>query len=364
MPLGMAIHNIEITLGKGGQLARVAGAEAKLIAKEGKSIILKLHSGEVHLISKNCSATVGHVGNAGVNQKTFDRAKSKHWLVANASYNMGFSKTNLVISKDEVNGGIKVVDLLAPYRYGGKIRLFEGAGEGKTKLIMELINNIYKAHRGVSVFGGVGERTREGNDLYMEMNKSGVINEENIIESKVALVYGQMNEPLRAHDLTDLAPATIFAHLDATTVLSRGLVTKGIYPAVDPLDSISTMLKPQIIGEEYLETAQRVKQTLQCYKELQDIIDIHGLDELSEENYLLVAREQKIEHFFSEPFYIAEMGGFARIGNNKITVLVKNTEKGSDIDPQEAQQTLEIAEANVKMAEGRRQGIKTNLALR
>ncbi|KAF3642340.1 ATP synthase subunit beta, chloroplastic [Capsicum annuum] len=430
------------------------------------------------------------------------KSHAKERGVANASYNMGFSKTNLVISKDEVNGGIKVVDLSAPYRCGGKIRLFEGAGEGKTVLIMELINNIYKAHRGVSVFGGVGERTREGNDLYMEMNESGVINEENIIESKVALVYGQMNEPLRARmrvflttlsmaeyfldvneqdillfnknvfcfvqagyevsallgrissivgyqptlsiemgslqeritstkegsitsiqavyvptdDLTDLAPATIFAHLDATTILSRGLVTKGIYPVVDPLDSTSTMLKPQIIGEEYLETAQRVKQTLQCYKELQDIIAIHGLDELSEENHLLVAREQKIDHFFSQPFFIAEvftgspgkyigleetiqgfqlilsrelneveeimlstnsgqigilpnhaliatavdieilqirlnnqwlmmaqMGGFARIGNNEITILVNNTEKGSDIDPQEAQQTLEIA---------------------
>ncbi|KAJ4700139.1 ATP synthase subunit beta, chloroplastic [Melia azedarach] len=182
--------------------------------------------------------------------------------------------------------GIKVVDLLAPYRRGGKIGLFGGAGVGKTVLIMELINNIAKAHGGVSVFGGVGERTREGNDLYMEMKESGVINEQNIAESKVALVYGQMNEPPGAHDLTDPAPATTFAHLDATTVLSRGLAAKGIYPAVDPLDSTSTMLQPRIVGEEHYETAQRVKQTLQRYKELQDIIAILGLDELSEEDRL------------------------------------------------------------------------------
>ncbi|CAN6447394.1 unnamed protein product [Victoria cruziana] len=245
--------------------------------------------------------------------------------------------------------GIKVVDLLAPYRCGGKIRLFEGAGMGKTVLIMELINNIAKAHGGVSIFGGVGERTREGNDLYMEMKESGVINEENIAESKVALVYGQMNEPpgarmrvgltaltmaeyfrdvneqdvllfidnifrfvqagsevsallgrmpsavgyqptlstemgslqeritstkegsitsiqavyVPADDLTDPAPATTFAHLDATTILSRGLAAKGIYLAVDPLDSTSTMLQPRIVGEEHYETSQRVKQTLQ-----------------------------------------------------------------------------------------------------
>uniref|UniRef100_A0A251VFU1 H(+)-transporting two-sector ATPase n=1 Tax=Helianthus annuus TaxID=4232 RepID=A0A251VFU1_HELAN len=245
--------------------------------------------------------------------------------------------------------GIKVVDLLAPYRRGGKIGLFGGAGVGKTVLIMELINNIAKAHGGVSVFGGVGERTREGNDLYMEMKESGVINEQNIAESKVALVYGQMNEPpgarmrvgsevsallgrmpsavgyqptlstemgslqeritstkegsitsiqavyVPADDLTDPAPATTFAHLDATTVLSRGLAAKGIYPAVDPLDSTSTMLQPRIVGDEHYETAQQVKQTLQRYKELQDIIAILGLDELSEEDRLTVARARKIE---------------------------------------------------------------------
>ena len=289
--------------------------------------------------------------------------------------------------------GIKVVDLLAPYRRGGKIGLFGGAGVGKTVLIMELINNIAKAHGGVSVFGGVGERTREGNDLYMEMKESKVINEENISESKVALVYGQMNEPpgarmrvgltaltmaeyfrdinkqdvllfidnifrfvqagsevsallgrmpsavgyqptlatemgglqeritstkdgsitsiqaiyVPADDLTDPAPATTFAHLDATTVLSRTLASKGIYPAVDPLDSTSTMLQPWIVGEEHYSCAQSVKQTLQRYKELQDIIAILGLDELSEEDRLTVARARKIERFLSQPFFVAEV---------------------------------------------------------
>jgi len=289
--------------------------------------------------------------------------------------------------------GIKVVDLLAPYRKGGKIGLFGGAGVGKTVLIMELINNIAKAHGGVSVFGGVGERTREGNDLYMEMRESGVINVDNLPESKVALVYGQMNEPpgarmrvgltaltmaeyfrdvnnqdvllfidnifrfvqagsevsallgrmpsavgyqptlatemgalqeritstkdgsitsiqavyVPADDLTDPAPATTFAHLDATTVLSRNLAAKGIYPAVDPLDSTSTMLQPSIVGDEHYNTAQRIKSTLQRYKELQDIIAILGLDELSEEDRLTVARARKIERFLSQPFFVAEV---------------------------------------------------------
>ena len=297
--------------------------------------------------------------------------------------------TNLAIFET----GIKVVDLLAPYRRGGKIGLFGGAGVGKTVLIMELINNIAKAHGGVSVFGGVGERTREGNDLYMEMKESKVINEANISESKVALVYGQMNEPpgarmrvgltaltmaeyfrdinkqdvllfidnifrfvqagsevsallgrmpsavgyqptlasemgglqeritstkdgsitsiqaiyVPADDLTDPAPATTFAHLDATTVLSRVLASKGIYPAVDPLDSTSTMLQPWIVGEEHYNCAQSVKQTLQRYKELQDIIAILGLDELSEEDRLIVARARKIERFLSQPFFVAEV---------------------------------------------------------
>lgn len=289
--------------------------------------------------------------------------------------------------------GIKVVDLLAPYRRGGKIGLFGGAGVGKTVLIMELINNIAKAHGGVSVFGGVGERTREGNDLYQEMKESGVINSSNLKESKVALVYGQMNEPpgarmrvgltaltmaeyfrdvnnqdvllfidnifrfvqagsevsallgrmpsavgyqptlatemgglqeritstrdgsitsiqavyVPADDLTDPAPATTFAHLDATTVLSRNLASKGIYPAVDPLDSTSTMLQPWIVGEEHYGIAQSVKGTLQRYKELQDIIAILGLDELSEEDRLVVARARKVERFLSQPFFVAEV---------------------------------------------------------
>ena len=289
--------------------------------------------------------------------------------------------------------GIKLVDLLAPYRRGGKIGLFGGAGVGKTVLIMELINNIAKAHGGVSVFGGVGERTREGNDLYMEMKESKVIDEDNITDSKVALVYGQMNEPpgarmrvgltaltmaeyfrdinkqdvllfidnifrfvqagsevsallgrmpsavgyqptlatemgalqeritsttegsitsiqavyVPADDLTDPAPATTFAHLDATTVLSRNLAAKGIYPAVDPLDSTSTMLQPGIVGQEHYATAQQVKSTLQRYKELQDIIAILGLDELSEEDRATVARARKIERFLSQPFFVAEV---------------------------------------------------------
>jgi F-type H+-transporting ATPase subunit beta len=289
--------------------------------------------------------------------------------------------------------GIKVVDLLAPYRRGGKIGLFGGAGVGKTVLIMELINNIAKAHGGVSVFGGVGERTREGNDLYEEMKESGVINEKNFPESKVALVYGQMNEPpgarmrvgltaltmaeyfrdvnkqdvllfidnifrftqagsevsallgrmpsavgyqptlatemgalqeritsttqgsitsiqavyVPADDLTDPAPATTFAHLDATTVLSRNLAAKGIYPAVDPLDSTSTMLQPGIVSEIHYAMAEIVKETLQRYKELQDIIAILGIDELSEEDRLTVARARKVERFLSQPFFVAEI---------------------------------------------------------
>ena len=282
--------------------------------------------------------------------------------------------------------GIKVIDLLAPYAKGGKIGLFGGAGVGKTVLIQELISNIATEHGGYSIFTGVGERSREGNDLWTEMKESGVL-------EKTALVFGQMNEPpgarmrvgltaltmaeyfrdvneqdvllfidnifrfvqagsevsallgrmpsavgyqptlstemgslqeritstkegsitsiqavyVPADDLTDPAPATTFAHLDATTVLSRGLSAKGIYPAVDPLDSTSTMLQPEIVGEEHYETAQRVKQTLQRYKELQDIIAILGLDELSEEDRLTVARARKIERFLSQPFFVAEI---------------------------------------------------------
>ncbi|AFY75789.1 MAG: F0F1 ATP synthase subunit beta [Hydrococcus sp. C42_A2020_068] len=289
--------------------------------------------------------------------------------------------------------GIKVIDLLTPYRQGGKIGLFGGAGVGKTVIMMELINNIAIQHGGVSVFGGVGERTREGNDLYNEMIESKVINPDNPSESKIALVYGQMNEPpgarmrvglsaltmaeyfrdvnkqdvllfidnifrfvqagsevsallgrmpsavgyqptlgtdvgdlqeritstkegsitsiqavyVPADDLTDPAPATTFAHLDGTTVLSRGLAAKGIYPAVDPLDSTSTMLQPGIVGEDHYNTARAVQATLQRYKELQDIIAILGLDELSEDDRLTVDRARKIERFLSQPFFVAEV---------------------------------------------------------
>ncbi|GBD42328.1 ATP synthase subunit beta [bacterium HR39] len=289
--------------------------------------------------------------------------------------------------------GIKVIDLLTPYPKGGKIGLFGGAGVGKTVLIMELINNIAKAHGGVSVFGGVGERTREGNDLYHEMIESKVIDLDHPENSKVALVYGQMNEPpgararvgltaltiaeyfrdqegadvllfidnifrfaqagsevsallgripsavgyqptlgtemaalqeritstkkgsitsvqavyVPADDLTDPAPATTFAHLDATTVLSRQIAELGIYPAVDPLDSTSRILDPRIVGEEHYRVARRVQEILQRYKALQDIIAILGMEELSEEDKLIVARARKIQRFLSQPFHVAEV---------------------------------------------------------
>ncbi|MBW4675068.1 MAG: F0F1 ATP synthase subunit beta [Desmonostoc geniculatum HA4340-LM1] len=301
--------------------------------------------------------------------------------------------TDLETKPSVFETGIKVVDLLTPYRRGGKIGLFGGAGVGKTVIMMELINNIATQHGGVSVFAGVGERTREGNDLYNEMIESGVINKDNLNESKIALVYGQMNEPpgarmrvglsgltvaeyfrdvnkqdvllfidnifrfvqagsevsallgrmpsavgyqptlgtdvgelqeritsttegsitsiqavyVPADDLTDPAPATTFAHLDGTTVLSRGLAAKGIYPAVDPLSSTSTMLQPNIVGDEHYNTARAVQSTLQRYKELQDIIAILGLDELSEEDRLVVARARKVERFLSQPFFVAEV---------------------------------------------------------
>ncbi|WP_213773914.1 F0F1 ATP synthase subunit beta [Bradyrhizobium sp. dw_78] len=288
--------------------------------------------------------------------------------------------------------GIKVVDLLAPYAKGGKIGLFGGAGVGKTVLIQELINNVAKAHGGYSVFAGVGERTREGNDLYHEFIESGVNKEGGGEGSKCALVYGQMNEPpgararvgltgltvaehfrdqgqdvlffvdnifrftqagsevsallgripsavgyqptlatdmgalqeritttnkgsitsvqaiyVPADDLTDPAPATSFAHLDATTVLNRAISEKGIYPAVDPLDSTSRMLSPLIVGENHYQTARMVQQVLQRYKSLQDIIAILGMDELSEEDKLTVARARKVERFLSQPFFVAEV---------------------------------------------------------
>jgi F-type H+-transporting ATPase subunit beta len=269
--------------------------------------------------------------------------------------------------------GIKVIDLLEPYLRGGKIGLFGGAGVGKTVIIMELINNIAMQHGGVSVFGGVGERTREGNDLWLEMQESGVLDPTDWTKSKVALIYGQMTEPpgarlrvalsaltvaeftqagsevsallgrmpsavgyqpnlatemgelqeritstkrgsitsvqaiyVPADDYTDPAPATTFAHLDATTQLSRDIAAIGIYPAVDPLASTSRILDPLVVGEEHYNTAQRVKQILQRYKDLQDIIAILGMDELSEEDKLIVSRARKIQRFLSQPFHVAE----------------------------------------------------------
>lgn len=306
-------------------------------------------------------------------------------------------------SKEILETGIKVIDLLAPYVKGGKIGLFGGAGVGKTVLIMELINNIAKAHGGYSCFGGVGERTREGNDLWNEMKESGVIN-------KACLVYGQMNEPpgarfrvglsaltaaeyfrdvegrdvllfvdnifrflqagsevssllgrmpsavgyqptlatdmgqlqeritsttkgsvtsvqavyVPADDLTDPAPATTFAHLDATTVLDRALTEKGIYPAVHPLKSTSTILEPGVVGEEHYRVARRVQQVLQRYVDLQDIIAILGMDELSEDDKLTVARARKIERFLSQPFHVAEQF----TGNPGCYVKVSDTIRG------------------------------------
>ncbi|NLF26246.1 MAG: F0F1 ATP synthase subunit beta [Deltaproteobacteria bacterium] len=306
-------------------------------------------------------------------------------------------------SKEILETGIKVVDLLCPYVKGGKIGLFGGAGVGKTVIIMELINNIAKAHGGYSVFGGVGERTREGNDLWNEMKESGVL-------SKTCLVYGQMNEPpgarfrvglsalttaeyfrdeegrdvllfvdnifrflqagsevssmlgrmpsavgyqptlatdmgelqeritstrkgsitsvqavyVPADDYTDPAPATTFAHLDATTALSRAIVEKGIYPAVDPLVSTSTILEPGVVGEEHYRVARNVQLTLQRYKELQDIIAILGMEELSEEDKLVVARARKIERFLSQPFHVAE----TFTGTPGVYVKIEDTVRG------------------------------------
>ena len=258
-------------------------------------------------------------------------------------------------STEILETGIKVVDLLCPYQKGGKTGLFGGAGVGKTVLIQELIHNIATEHGGYSVFTGVGERTREGNDLYHEMEESGVIN-------KTTMVFGQMNEPpgarmrvgltgltmaeyfrdqagkdvllfidnilrftqagsevstksgsitsvqavyVPADDLTDPAPATTFAHLDATTVLSRSIVELGIYPAVDPLESTSRILDPRIVGEEHYKTARGVQEILQKYKELQDIIAILGMDELSEDDKLVVSRARKVQRFLSQPFFVA-----------------------------------------------------------
>lgn len=314
-------------------------------------------------------------------------------------------------TKNEIlHTGIKVIDLLAPYAKGGKVGLFGGAGVGKTVIIMELINNIAKAHGGYSVFAGVGERTREGNDLYHEMMEAGVINPDDYKKSKAALVYGQMNEPpgararvalsgltqaeyfrdhegqdvlffidnlfrftqagaevsallgripsavgyqptlatemgalqeritstkkgsitsvqaiyVPADDLTDPAPAAAFAHLDATTVLSRQIAELGIYPAVDPLDSTSNMLSPMIVGEEHYRTAREVQRVLQTYKSLLDIIAILGMDELSEEDKLTVARARKIQRFLSQPFQVAEIF----TGIKGVLVTLEDTIKG------------------------------------
>ena len=298
----------------------------------------------------------------------------------------------LAASDELLETGIKVIDLVCPFAKGGKVGLFGGAGVGKTVNMMELINNIATEHSGLSVFAGVGERTREGNDFYYEMQESGVVNVEEMDKSKVAMVYGQMNEPpgnrlrvaltgltmaekfrdegrdvllfvdniyrytlagtevsallgrmpsavgyqptlaeemgvlqeritstktgsitsiqavyVPADDLTDPSPATTFAHLDSTVVLSRDIAAKGIYPAVDPLDSTSRQLDPLIIGQEHYEVARGVQTVLQRYKELKDIIAILGMDELSEEDKLIVARARKIERFLSQPFHVAEV---------------------------------------------------------
>lgn len=295
-------------------------------------------------------------------------------------------------STELLETGIKVIDLICPFAKGGKVGLFGGAGVGKTVNMMELINNIAKAHSGLSVFAGVGERTREGNDFYHEMIDSGVVNKENLTESKVSMVYGQMNEPpgnrlrvaltglsiaesfrdqgrdvlffvdniyrytlagtevsallgrmpsavgyqptlaeemgklqeritstktgsitsiqavyVPADDLTDPSPATTFAHLDSTVVLSRDIASLGIYPAVDPLDSTSRQLDPHVVGSEHYQVARAVQNTLQKYKELRDIIAILGMDELSPEDKLTVARARKIQRFLSQPFHVAEV---------------------------------------------------------
>jgi len=315
----------------------------------------------------------------------------------------------LAASEEVLETGIKVIDLVCPFAKGGKVGLFGGAGVGKTVNMMELINNIATEHSGLSVFAGVGERTREGNDFYYEMQESGVVNIENMDQSKVAMVYGQMNEPpgnrlrvaltgltmaekfrdegrdvllfvdniyrytlagtevsallgrmpsavgyqptlaeemgvlqeritstktgsitsiqavyVPADDLTDPSPATTFAHLDSTVVLSRDIAAKGIYPAVDPLDSTSRQLDPLVIGTEHYEVARGVQSVLQRYKELKDIIAILGMDELSEEDKLTVARARKIERFLSQPFHVAEIF----TGSPGIYVSLKDTIAG------------------------------------
>src|SRR5438552_7364471 len=341
-------------------------------------------------------------------------------------------------SQDLLETGIKVIDLVCPFAKGGKVGLFGGAGVGKTVNMMELINNIAKAHSGLSVFAGVGERTREGNDFYHEMMESGVVNSDNLAESKVAMVYGQMNEPpgnrlrvgltgltiaesfrdegkdvlffvdniyrytlagtevsallgrmpsavgyqptlaeemgrlqeritstkvgsitsiqavyVPADDLTDPSPATTFAHLDSTVVLSRDIAALGIYPAVDPLDSTSRQLDPHVVGDEHYETARAVQGTLQRYKELRDIIAILGMDELSPEDKLAVSRARKIQRFLSQPFHVAEVftGTAGKYVPLKETIRgFKMIVRGKDLDEAKAVEAKKLAEEALKNA--------------
>jgi F-type H+-transporting ATPase subunit beta len=404
------------------------------VINEGKKLILEvaLHVGEktvrtiamdstdgltrgIEVIDtgKPISVPVGEATLGRIMNVIGEPIDEKGEILSSELYPIHAQAPNLVSQSTEneiLETGIKVIDLLAPYSKGGKIGLFGGAGVGKTVLIMELINNVAKAHSGYSVFAGVGERTREGNDLYHEMIDSGVIDIKNFKNSKVSLVYGQMNEPpgararvaltgltqaeyfrdkegrdvlffidnifrftqagsevsallgripsavgyqptlatemgamqeritstkngsitsvqaiyVPADDLTDPAPATSFSHLDATTVLSRQIAEIGIYPAVDPLDSTSRILDPRIVGNEHYQVAREVQKILQAYKSLQDIIAILGMDELSEEDKLTVARARKIQRFLSQPFHVAEVF----TGSPGKLVSLKDTVKG------------------------------------
>jgi len=404
------------------------------VINEGKKLILEvaLHVGEktvrtiamdstdgltrgIEVIDtgKPISVPVGEATLGRIMNVIGEPIDEKGEILSSELYPIHAQAPNLVSQSTEseiLETGIKVIDLLAPYSKGGKIGLFGGAGVGKTVLIMELINNVAKAHSGYSVFAGVGERTREGNDLYHEMIDSGVIDIKNFKNSKVSLVYGQMNEPpgararvaltgltqaeyfrdkegrdvlffidnifrftqagsevsallgripsavgyqptlatemgamqeritstkngsitsvqaiyVPADDLTDPAPATSFSHLDATTVLSRQISEIGIYPAVDPLDSTSRILDPRIVGNEHYQVAREVQKILQAYKSLQDIIAILGMDELSEEDKLTVARARKIQRFLSQPFHVAEVF----TGSPGKLVSLKDTVKG------------------------------------
>ncbi len=372
----------------------VRGAE---VVGTGSAISVPVGEGTLGRIYNVTGETIDELGESKTTEK---------WEIHRAAPEFAEQATET----EQLVTGIKVVDLLGPYAKGGKIGLFGGAGVGKTVTIMELINNIAKGHGGVSVFAGVGERTREGNDLYHEMMESGVIKEGGAPGSKAALVYGQMNEPpgararvaltgltmaeyfrdeknqdvlffmdnvfrftqagaevsallgripsavgyqptlstdmgalqeritstnkgsitsvqavyVPADDLTDPAPATTFSHLDATTVLSRQIAELGIYPAVDPLDSTSRILDPRVVGQEHYDVAMGVQKTLQTYKALQDIIAILGMDELSEEDKMTVARARKIQRFLSQPFHVAEVF----TGSPGVFVSLEDTIKG------------------------------------